>query len=130
MKKVEKRIGDFKSMESVTIPKIIQRRDRWIKTTDLRKFLQNVERGLTAYDDMILAYYDYRNGGIGSVYVYLSVNENGEDYELEYAIASEYNGDVTVEGYVSIGDEDILLTTLNNVLLANIKVFREFENEE
>lgn len=120
---LKKKIGDFTSKEEVTVEKVIEIKNCLLEKLDCEDFLHNVESGYTAFDDMVVAYYDYLDGGIGSVYVYLSVSKDGSEYFIEYGIASENEGHVTPEGFVSFGEEDRLLAVLKETILASTKEF-------
>lgn len=127
MKTLAKKVGDFTSNKDkdLTVEGIKKRKDELLKKTDLKEFLDDVERGYTFFDELMVAYYDYLDGGIGSTYIFISVSEDLDEggFDTSYAVASEYNGDITVEEYIPIGDEERLLDVFNDTLIANTKEF-------
>lgn len=124
-----RKIGNFNCSKKEEIDQefIIKRKEELLKNLDAQSFLEKVESGLTPFDDLMVVYYDYQHGGIGSVYVYISITNEEEGYEEQYGIASEFQGSVTVEECIPFGNEQHLLVALKDTLLTHTK---EFENRK
>lgn len=131
--KLDKKIGDFLSKVEIDSSYILQKRKEFESEINFKEFLEDVEEGRTWFDELMLVIYDYRNGGIGSVYVYLNVYR--EDYveretiEKQYAIATEYSGDVQIIEYVPLGEEEKLLSNLKQIILKATNQFTVERNE-
>lgn len=133
MNVLSKKVGDFSAKKDWTVEAIKRKKDLILKKTDLKEFIAEVDGGFRFFDDLMVAYYDYLNGGIGSTYIFLSVSEDLDEkdgYSVSYAIASEYQGEVTVDGYIPIGEEERLLSAFKDTLLANTKEFAKLMKSE
>lgn len=123
MNQLKKVVGSFKSSTEWTVEKLKELVSNKLKNLNVEEFLLDVyERQITDYDDILLIYYDYHKPGIGSTYVFLHVNLDDER-RFEYGISSELNGDVYIDGFVPLGEENKLLSELHKVIMKNSKEY-------
>lgn len=124
-----KKIGDFSSQKEINSNDILKSKEHFEEHVNFEDFLNHVEAGLIAYDDMVVAYYDYLDGGIGSVYVYLNVYRTDNDIQVNYSVATEYNGHIEEKRSIPLGEEEQLLSTLQHTLVSATKEFAKLHSE-
>lgn len=124
-----KKVDDFKGKQELTVEEIIKRKNNIVSHLNPEEFLEQVELGVSDYDDLIVAFYDYGDGGTGSVFVYISIYEEKGKIQMEYTIASEFQGEVEMLDIVPFGSEQELLSMLQETLISESKRFSELMKE-
>ena len=123
--RLPRKIGDFTADCDITVEMIRNKKNHYLKETDLQSFLEDVEGGRADYDDLVLARYDYLDGGLGSVYAYLLIYDSGDGIRTVYAVNQEYLGNETTVAEVPIGEEERLLEVIREVAEKATRGFAE-----
>jgi hypothetical protein len=94
-------------------------------TTDTKEWMKEIEEGTFDEIGKLVTLFDYKDGGIGSVYVEIQPFGDVDDYDMFYVVYTEDNGFVDEVGSVRMGDEATLVKALNDTILATTKEFAE-----
>jgi hypothetical protein len=96
-------------------------------TTDVVAWIEEIEDGMVDEFGKLITLYDYKDGGIGSVYVEVQPLGDVDDYNMYYIVYTEYNGNVDEVGAIRMGNEADLVSALNDTILATTKEFAEMK---
>lgn len=117
MKKLPEQVGDFKAIRGLTVERLKENMKREMAKVDIDEFVAN--EGYMSEADIVFAYYDYKDGGLGSTFIHPSLIGG----EVGYTICSELNGYLTEEGIFPIGKEEDVLQAYHDTMIINTKEF-------
>lgn len=99
-------LGDFHTTIVFTASKIRKMADKFLKNENKEEWFEQIENGVTSYDELLIANYDYNTGGIGSIYIYFDLEDE------KYVLATELNGNTKDVSSYDLGKEKELLQGL------------------
>jgi hypothetical protein len=126
MTTLNKKIGDFTLVHGgADVGFFKQAMADITATTDINEWIEEIENGRIDEFGKLITLYDYKDGGIGSVYVEVQPLGDLDDYDMCYMVYTEYDGFVDEVGAIRIGNEADLVNALNDTILATTKEFAE-----